>query len=114
MLVGATPDPADLPLLELLEIGSNRAARFAQRPGQILLAKIPVAPLIGNLDRVLFVVPHHRLKLGSRDVGAPIFRMLERFNRLFACFYRHGSAQALNGFVMVTPSICCPCCRSSL
>ena len=26
---GATPDPADLPLLELLEIGSNRAARFA-------------------------------------------------------------------------------------
>ena len=39
MLVGATPDPADLPLLELLEIGSNRAARFAQRPGQILLAE---------------------------------------------------------------------------
>ena len=39
MLVGATPDPADLPLLELLEIGSNRAARFAQRPGQVLLAE---------------------------------------------------------------------------
>ncbi len=39
MLVGATPDPADLPLLELLEIGSNRAARFAQRPGHVLLAE---------------------------------------------------------------------------
>ena len=37
MLIGTPPQAANLLFLELLEIGSNRAPRFTQCPGQVPL-----------------------------------------------------------------------------
>ena len=47
-----------------------RPVLFVLPPPHQLRVQIAIAPLIGNLDRVLLVLMHHRLKLSRGDVLA--------------------------------------------
>ena len=92
------------------------------RPVLVVLAapdelRVEVAALIGDLDGIAVVLRHHRRALGPGDIGAFGLAVGDGCDDLgFAGFWslRQQSAHVLNGFVMVTPSICCPCRRSSL
>ena len=71
--------------------------------------RVAIAALIGDLGGVSAVLRHHRLVLGPGDIGAfgrAVRDGCDDFGFAdFRCF-RQQSAHVLNGFVMVTPSIC--------
>ena len=74
----------------------RRSLHHEVRPVLLVLAaphqlrvQIPIAALVGDTDRALLLLPHHRLKLGGGNVFAGRVLVGERCDGLSSPLFRH-------------------------